>query len=847
MSTYAGQLDGLSGTVVRGWVKSSAGGPVSVSFFVDGEPVGRALADELRADLVIQGVGDGRHGFSFDLRLVPGLAEAAVIQVAVEDGEGCHAIGTVALKGVVAAGRIERLVDGHLVGWAHGLGYEPVRLGIYRDGKLTIGWPCNIVDDTMSGHGIGPSRHRFRIPIAALFPGSRLSALTFRLLPGGLELTAGSEPPETATDSVSWRLPALDREPVVVGNLKLAILESLARKPQPSSIDAGVLIAPSFLDELLNRLAAAEASATAVACYADLVRAERPITDPSAQAARQQLGRLGEIGHRLAEIALRSSETAGDALIADLERDIVPLYRERTDERANLDAAIDGLQEPRLLRAIMRAFRKHDFVDVPIRAFRRSLAHAPQVELADVHFLSQISGWSKGDELTAPRHLRRGIVVKPSRRRALYVLWRSVPYDLNGYATRSHYLLRSLRHVGEDVVAATRLGYPWDAEHRKGVQAQVEVVDDVLYVHHGSEDANRRTLPLEVYVSECAERLAMTAVSVGADVIHSASNWLAALPALRAARRLGLPFCYEVRGLWEITRASNVPGYAKTDQFQLFHRMEGYVARQADQVFAITRQVVDEMARRGCDPSQMLITPNGVEIGRFRPEPSNAELAARLGITTELVFGYLGTFAKYEGLLELCAAAVELRKTRSDFKMLLLGDGPMLGEVRAYCREHDRAGCIIIHDRVPFHEVPSFYSLIDVAVFPRLPTEITEMVSPLKPFEAMAMAKPVIGSSVQAIAEIIQHDRTGWLFDKGSSAALTQALQHAIERRSQLPQMGRAARAFVEEHHDWQVVARTISEGWRRVRATRRAEVKRHGTLSETGMPTVRPGVEHLS
>jgi glycosyltransferase involved in cell wall biosynthesis len=255
---------------------------------------------------------------------------------------------------------------------------------------------------------------------------------------------------------------------------------------------------------------------------------------------------------------------------------------------------------------------------------------------------------------------------------------------------------------------------------------------------------------------------------------------MVALPALHAARLLGVPFCYEVRGLWEITRASHTAGYKQSEHFKLFERMEGFVAQQADLTYAITKSVRAELGRRGVFTDRVRIAPNGCDTTRFAPQPPDLGLAAELGIAGQMVFGYIGSFMHYEGIQDLCQAAVNLHSCGLEFRLILVGDGPDWAAVKNFVDNHDHGGKILLLGRVPFQDVPRYYSLIKVAVFPRKSFEITEMVSPLKPFEAMAMGKPVIGSDVAAIAEIIRDGQTGWLFSKNDVAALTAAMAHAV-------------------------------------------------------------------
>jgi len=424
-------------------------------------------------------------------------------------------------------------------------------------------------------------------------------------------------------------------------------------------------------------------------------------------------------------------------------------------------------------------------------------------------------------ELRAIAHLARREPALPlphlrPRRgtRRLYALWRSVPHDTNGYATRSHYLLRAMLEADEDVIPVTRLGYPWDGNGGDDSTPTVEIVDGVPYIHLGGATSHRKTMTTAAYIRECGERIAQVAAAAQVGLIHAASNWMIALPALHAARLLGVPFCYEVRGLWEITRASNTPGYKRTEHFKLFERMEGFVARQADLTYAITKGVRTELGRRGVDTDRVRIAPNGCDTTRFTPQPPDLELAAELGITGQMVFGYIGSFVHYEGIQDLCQAAVNMHGRGLDFRLILVGDGPDWAAVKSFCDSHEHGGKILLLGRVPFQDVPRYYSLIKVAAFPRRSFEITEMVSPLKPFEAMAMGKPVIGSDVAAIAEIIRHGDNGWLFPKDDVEALTAAMEHAIAAPEVVARLALGARGFIEEHHDWRKIAARIAEGW---------------------------------
>ncbi|MDO5663317.1 MAG: glycosyltransferase, partial [Brachybacterium sp.] len=217
----------------------------------------------------------------------------------------------------------------------------------------------------------------------------------------------------------------------------------------------------------------------------------------------------------------------------------------------------------------------------------------------------------------------------------------------------------------------------------------------------------------------------------------------------------GSPRSTRCGGLWEVTRGSRDPEWGRSDQYRYIARMEADAARGADRVLAITEALKGELVERGVAEDTITLVPNGVDTERFTPLPRDEDLAASLGVTDTRVIGYVGTIADYEGLGLLLAAARELRRTREDFHVLIVGDGAVLEDLREQVRADGLTDVVTFTGRVPHEDVERYYSIIDITPFPRLPLPVCEMVSPLKPFEAMAMGKAVIASDVAALAEIV--------------------------------------------------------------------------------------------
>ena len=269
------------------------------------------------------------------------------------------------------------------------------------------------------------------------------------------------------------------------------------------------------------------------------------------------------------------------------------------------------------------------------------------------------------------------------------------------------------------------------------------------------------------YVLEAADSLEEKLREIKPEIVMAASNHVTGLPALIVARRLGIKFIYEVRGLWEITRMSRESSFKDTAAFAVQSLLEAGLCEQADQVFTLTEAMREELVARGCEASKINLLPNSCDPDRFLPREKDAELAKLLQIPAHLpVIGYVGTFVDYEGLEDLASACALLKKQGTEFRLLLVGNenasaqgrGPISEQIIDIAYANGFSNWLIMPGRVLHEEVESYYSLIDIAVFPRKPWPVCEMVSPMKSLEALAMEKAVLVSSVRALDEMIKHE-----------------------------------------------------------------------------------------
>jgi glycosyltransferase involved in cell wall biosynthesis len=167
------------------------------------------------------------------------------------------------------------------------------------------------------------------------------------------------------------------------------------------------------------------------------------------------------------------------------------------------------------------------------------------------------------------------------------------------------------------------------------------------------------------------------------------------------------------------------------------------------------------------------------------------------------VVGFIGSFYDYEGLDDLISSMPLLLAKRPNAHLLLVGGGPMEEALTAQAEASPARARIHFIGRVPHHEVERYYGLIDVLAYPRKAMRLTELVTPLKPLEAMAQRKLVAASNVGGHRELIEDGVTGTLFPAGDPQGLADALDTMFANRGQWEERRDVARKFVERDRNW--------------------------------------------
>jgi PEP-CTERM/exosortase A-associated glycosyltransferase len=259
-----------------------------------------------------------------------------------------------------------------------------------------------------------------------------------------------------------------------------------------------------------------------------------------------------------------------------------------------------------------------------------------------------------------------------------------------------------------------------------------------------------------------------------------------------------------MRASWEDAAVDHGSTREGSLRYRLSRALETHALKRADAITTICEGLRGDIARRGIDPDRITVIPNAVDVAAFRfgAAPDEA-LRRKLGLDGATIVGFAGSFYGYEGLDLLLDAFALLASERRELRVLLVGGGPQERALKAQAQRLGLADRVVFTGRVPHAEVQRYYELIDVLAYPRHSIRLTEIVTPLKPLEAMAQGRVLVASDVGGHRELIRDGETGFLFRAGDVRALAETLNSVLARRQAWPSVALNARRFVETERTW--------------------------------------------
>jgi PEP-CTERM/exosortase A-associated glycosyltransferase len=385
--------------------------------------------------------------------------------------------------------------------------------------------------------------------------------------------------------------------------------------------------------------------------------------------------------------------------------------------------------------------------------------------------------------------------------RILHILDHSIPLH-SGYTFRTLSILKQQRALGWETFHITS---PKQGSYTKAE----ETVDSEWVFSRTPQQSWMNRLPVLnqlAVINNLARRLQQVAEQVKPDILHAHSPALNAIAALRVGKRLGIPVVYEIRAFWEDAAVDHGTSSEGGLRYRLTRAMETYAIKNVAAVTTICEGLRSDIIERGISSGKVTVIPNAVNIDDFHiGETADTALAHELSLEGKTVLGFIGSFYAYEGLDVLLKALPIMLVANPAIHLLLVGGGPQESQLKSLAQQLGVAAHVTFTGRVPHEQVQRYYNLVDVLVYPRLRMRLTELVTPLKPLEAMAQGRLLVASDVGGHVELIDDGKTGILFKADDPQALANKVLGLINQPERWPALRTAARSYVENERNWPV------------------------------------------
>ncbi|HMV92685.1 MAG TPA: glycosyltransferase, exosortase A system-associated [Thauera aminoaromatica] len=380
--------------------------------------------------------------------------------------------------------------------------------------------------------------------------------------------------------------------------------------------------------------------------------------------------------------------------------------------------------------------------------------------------------------------------------RILHILDHSIPLH-SGYTFRTAAILREQRALGWETFHLTS---PKQGE----TTAMVEEIEGLRFHRTAVPTPASSGIAELRQIRAVQARIEQLAAELRPDILHAHSPVLNAIPAIRAGRKLGIPVVYEIRAFWEDAAVDHGTTTEGSLRYRATKALETWAIKRADHVFTICEGLRADIVGRGIPAAKVTVIPNAVDIESFQLSgDADPALREQLGLAGTTVVGFVGSFYAYEGLDLLLEAFPALLQKRPELRLLLVGGGPQDENLKAQALRLGVADKVVFTGRVPHKDVSRYYDQIDLLAYPRHSMRLTELVTPLKPLEAMAQGRLFVASDVGGHKELIRDGETGRLFKAGSAQALAAAIDDLLAHRERWPAMRAAGRQFVEDVRNW--------------------------------------------
>lgn len=384
-----------------------------------------------------------------------------------------------------------------------------------------------------------------------------------------------------------------------------------------------------------------------------------------------------------------------------------------------------------------------------------------------------------------------------------HILDHFIPH-YSGYTFRTKNMLSFQREFGIDVVAIIS---PKHSENLK----PYEIIDKIpCYRSQNINGGFKYNVPYirEINLMNHFKKSILKIIRSNRlpDIIHAHSPILCGIPAMNVARKFKIPIVYEVRALWE-DAAVDLGQIEKSGlRYHVTRYLETNLFHKVDKIITICEGLKKELLNRGIDEKKIYIVPNGVDTDKFRSIDKNSTLVKKYNLQNKVILGFIGSFYNYEGLILLVKAMPHILSKAKDSVLILVGTGEQETILKDLINQMHLNQSVILTGQVPHNKILDYYSIMDILVYPREKIRLTELVTPLKPLEAMSMGKVVLGSDVGGIKELITDGKNGLLFKAGNRDDLVNKCLRLISDEAERKKIGPQAKNYVNENRTWKKI-----------------------------------------
>jgi PEP-CTERM/exosortase A-associated glycosyltransferase len=383
----------------------------------------------------------------------------------------------------------------------------------------------------------------------------------------------------------------------------------------------------------------------------------------------------------------------------------------------------------------------------------------------------------------------------------LHILDHSIPLH-SGYTFRTRAILQQQEKLGWETFHMT------SAKHKVAEQP-IEEVDGLTFYRSDRLNPWIAKLPIInqwAIVKSLQKRLDEIIPQIQPDILHAHSPALNGLAALHASKKHNIPVVYECRAFWEDAAVDHGTTKQGSLRYKITHKLETYVFKKANAITTICEGLRQDIIQRGLSKQKVTVIPNAVDIEKFTEnQKADPVLRESLALTDKLVLGFIGSFYAYEGLPLLLDAMPLILQGQPDTRLLLVGGGPQENLLKETVKQLQLDEKVIFTGRVPHNSVQDYYNQVDIFVYPRQSMRLTDLVTPLKPLEAMAQGRILIASDVGGHKELIKDGFNGCLFKADDKEDLAKSVLNLLENKDTWAELRRNGRNFVEQERNWSV------------------------------------------